>query len=61
MMPRLGHGLRAWLQLFDVHPRVDLLDRLCAVEGATVVYTPVFRGYAIAISFTKPPDRGAER
>jgi S-adenosylmethionine-diacylgycerolhomoserine-N-methlytransferase len=56
-----GRGLRAWLQLFDVRPRVDLLDRLCAVDGAAVVYAPVYRGYAIAVNFTKPPDCGAER
>lgn len=58
--PWFGRGLRAWLQLFDVHPRIDLLDRLPAVDAATVVCAPVFRGYAIAISFTKPTDRSAD-
>jgi S-adenosylmethionine-diacylgycerolhomoserine-N-methlytransferase len=48
-----ARALRAWLRLFGVHPRIDLLDRLHGEEGATVTHAVMFRGYAVAIRFTK--------
>jgi S-adenosylmethionine-diacylgycerolhomoserine-N-methlytransferase len=55
-----ARALRAWLHLFGVHPRTDLLDRLHGEEGATVTYASMFGGYAVAIRFTKPAKRGAD-
>ena len=53
-LPRwFGKSLRAWLALFDVHPRFDLVEHFNALpEGRTQV-APILRGYAVSLEFRK--------
>ena len=53
-LPRwFGRSLRAWLALFDVHPRFDLIEHFEALpEGKTEV-APILRGYAVSLRFRK--------
>ena len=45
--------LRAWLALFDVHPRPELADELCRQRGIAVSLSPLYRGYAAELRCVK--------
>jgi S-adenosylmethionine-diacylgycerolhomoserine-N-methlytransferase len=45
--------LRAWLALFDVHPRPELVDELCRQRGIAVSLSPLYRGYAAELRCVK--------
>jgi S-adenosylmethionine-diacylgycerolhomoserine-N-methlytransferase len=42
----LARALRAWLALFDVHPRMALTDELRRQRVTDVTVLPLYRGYA---------------
>lgn len=48
-----ARALRAWLALFDVQPRLELLDRVRAAPVDQVDVASLFRGYAIALRCIK--------
>lgn len=55
--PWFGRVLRDWLALFEVHPRRDLPEFLRHVAGerrATIDIQPVWRGYAVHLTYTAP-------
>jgi S-adenosylmethionine-diacylgycerolhomoserine-N-methlytransferase len=41
-----ARSLRAWLALFDVHPRPELIEELRNERGIAVSLSPLYRGYA---------------
>ncbi len=53
-LPRwFGKSLRAWLALFDVHPRFDLVEHFRTLPGGRTEVAPILRGYAVSLRFRK--------
>jgi S-adenosylmethionine-diacylgycerolhomoserine-N-methlytransferase len=53
-LPRwFARSLRAWLALFDVHPRPELIDELRNERGIAVSLQPLYRGYAAELRCVK--------
>ena len=53
-LPRwFARSLRAWLALFDVHPRPELIDELRNERGIAVSLSPLYRGYAAELRCVK--------
>jgi S-adenosylmethionine-diacylgycerolhomoserine-N-methlytransferase len=48
-----ARALRTWLALFDVHPRIALMDELRGQPLADVSVSPLYRGYAAQWRCTK--------